>query len=259
MISIDRDKIRQTFREYTSHYDLTNDKIRLKMIHTYRVAEFCVRIARAEQMSEADVDLAWLLGMLHDIGRFEQLKRYNTFLDTDSVDHAGLGADLLFGVIGDGLIRDYVKEDTEDVLIEAAGRQHSLYRINEELDERTRKFCHILRDADKIDILRVNVDFSLEEIYNTTSEILRKEAVSDAVLESFYAHKAVLRAIKKTTVDHVVGHCSLVFELMFPESLRVIREQGFIWKLLDFETDNPQTAERFKGMRAEMEQYLECA
>ncbi|MBE5870938.1 MAG: HD domain-containing protein [Lachnospiraceae bacterium] len=258
-MSIDRDQVKQTFQEYTGHYDLTNDKIRLKMIHTYRVAELCDRIARAERMDEADVDLAWLLGMLHDIGRFEQLKRYNTFLDTDSVDHAGLGADLLFGVIGEGLIRDYVKEDTQDTLIETAVRQHSLYRISDELDARTKKFCHILRDADKIDILRVNVDFSLEEIYNTTSGVLRKEAVSDEVLQSFYAHKAVLRAIKRTTADHVVGHCSLVFELMFPESLRAVREQGFIWKLLDFESENPQTIKRFREMRVEMERYLMSA
>lgn len=258
MLTINRDKIRQTFQDYTDHYDSTNDKIRLKIGHTYRVAQLCERIARSENMAAPDADLAWLLGMMHDIGRFEQLKRYNTFVDAESVDHAALGADLLFGLDGGGLIRSYVPEDGEDELIEAAVREHSAYRIADGLDERTKKFCHILRDADKIDILRVNVDFPLEEIYNTTSEKLRSEEVTKEVLESYYDHHAVLRALKKTSVDHLAGHCSLIFELVFPESLNIVREQNFIWKLLDFQTDNPVTARQFAEMKAEMERYLKC-
>ncbi len=44
-----------------------------------------------------DVDLAWLVGLLLDIGRLEQLKQYGTFLDADSFDHARYGAEILFG------------------------------------------------------------------------------------------------------------------------------------------------------------------
>ena len=42
-----------------------------------------------------DKDVAWLLGMLHDIGRFEQIRCFGTFNDGMSVDHAELGADIL--------------------------------------------------------------------------------------------------------------------------------------------------------------------
>ena len=56
-----------------------------------------------------------------------------------------------------------------------------------------RDSCNILRDADKIDILKVNVDFSPEDIYNVTSEELRACAVTEAVLEDLYAGRAVLR------------------------------------------------------------------
>ena len=37
-------------------------------------------------MPDRDVDLAWLIGLLHDVGRFEQLKRYGTFIDSQSID-----------------------------------------------------------------------------------------------------------------------------------------------------------------------------
>ena len=254
MISIEKEKVKRVFHEYTDHYDLMDDKVRLKVEHTYRVADLCERIAASEKMAEYEQRLAWLLGMLHDVGRFEQLRRFHTFVDAQSVDHAALGADILFH---EGHIRDYVQEVDEDTLIETAVRWHSAYRLPEDLDERTRRFANILRDADKIDILKVNVDFPLEEIYNTTTEKLRNDEISEEVLQSFYEHHAVLRSLKKTSVDHVAGHCSLVFELVFPESLRIVKEQDFIWKLLAHETDNSVTRRQFAGMKEELERFLQ--
>ena len=258
-MKIERERVRETFREYTDAYDATDEKIKLKIDHTYRVAELCERIAKAERMEKTEVDLAWLLGMLHDVGRFEQLRRYGTFSDADSIDHAALGADILFGGAlqeGKGLIRMYVDDAAEDEVIETAIRVHSAYRIPEGLAPRTEKLCHILRDADKIDILRVNVDVPLEEIYNTTTEELRNAAVTPAVMESFYEHHATLRSIKRTPVDHVVGHISLVFELVFPESVRIVKEQGYLEKLLHFESRNAVTNAQFAELWAEMECYL---
>ena len=254
MISIEKEKVKKVFHEYTDHYDLTDDKVSLKVEHTYRVADLCERIAVAEKMSEYEQKLAWLLGMMHDVGRFEQLRRFHTFVDAQSVDHAALGADILFH---EGHIRDYVQEADEDTLIETAVRWHSAYRLPEDLDERTRKFSNILRDADKIDILKVNVDFSLEKIDNTTTEKLRHDEISEEVLKSFYEHHAILHSLRKTAVDNVAGHCSLVFELVFPESLRIVKEQDFIWKLLDYRTDNPVTRRQFAGMKEEMERFLQ--
>ena len=144
----------------------------------------------------------------------------------------------------------------EDVLIETAIRVHNRYRVPEGLPARTEKLSHILRDADKIDILKVNVEVPLEEIYNTTTAELRNAEVSEAVMESFYEHKATLRDIRQTIVDHVVGHISLVYELVFPESLRIAKEQGYLDQLMHFESKNVKTMEQFAELRAEMERYL---
>ena len=273
-MKIDREKVKRVFQEYTNTYDSTDEKIKLKIGHTYRVAALCERIVAAEQMDAEDMDLAWLLGMLHDVGRFEQLRRYNTFSDADSIDHAKLGADILFGTDAAGQkmeekdgygqdgsgerkrILDYIDCRKEDALIETAIRQHSAFRLTEGLDERTVKFCHILRDADKVDILRVNVEVPLEEIYNTTTQELRNAMVTEEVLQSFYEHHAVLRSLKKTPVDHVVGHISLVYELVYPESRRAMKEQGYLDQLLNFETENPKTREQFVLIREEMKRFL---
>lgn len=252
-LNIDRNHVMEVFKAYTDAYDATDEKVKLKIDHTYRVADLCERIARAEGLDEGDIDLSWLLGMLHDVGRFEQLRRYGTFIDAESIDHAKLGADILFE---EGKIRDYVSEADEDALIEMAIRVHNRYRIPEGLSARVAKLSHILRDADKIDILKVNVEVPLEEIYNTTAEELRNAEVSHAVMESFYEHKATLRAIRRTTVDHVVGHISLVYELVFPESLCIVKEQGYLDRLMNFETYNARTREQFAELREEMQRYL---
>lgn len=253
-MEINREVVRQIFRNYTDAYDSSDEKIRLKIAHTYRVAALCARIARAEGMSAEDIELAWLLGMLHDVGRFEQLRRYGTFLDAASIDHASLGADILF--LG-GKIRDYIADTQEDALIEAAIRAHSAYRIPEGLPERTKRLAHVLRDADKIDILKVNVDTPMEIIYDVTTEELRNAVVSDAVMRSFYEHHATLRELRKTAVDHAVGHISLVFELVFAESIRIVKEQGCLERLLNFESDQTKTAEQFAAIRQELTHYLQ--
>ena len=91
----------EAFREYASLYDTDDIKIKLKIDHTYRVADIAERIGDSVG---ADSDFSWFLGLLHDIGRFEQLTQYGTFKDADSVDHAELGADMLFT---DGLIESF--------------------------------------------------------------------------------------------------------------------------------------------------------
>lgn len=259
-----KEKIMDTFEKYTDKYDSKDPKIKLKIDHTYRVANLCERIAKNEGLDEDDCMLAWAIGMLHDIGRFEQIKRYGTFNDSLSVDHANFGADLLFV---DGLIKDYFEElncenasentsnitkDKDFEVLETAIRNHSAYVIEAGLDERTMIFSNIIRDADKIDILRVNIDTPLEDIYNVTTEELLNSEVSESVMENFNEHRAILRSNKKTAIDNLVGHIALTFELVFPISYDIVMEQGYLAKMLEFRSKNPKTVEQFKHIKNEI-------
>ena len=117
-------------------------------------------------------------------------------------------------------------------------------------------FCHILQDADKIKNKKVNVEFPLEEIYNVDTEVLYQEEVTPEVLQSFDEEHAVLRSLKKAAVDNVVGHISLVYELVYPESCRIVTRQGYLDKLMNFESRNPQTRKQFEHIREHMREYL---
>lgn len=253
-MKINRSNASQKFNAYVKDYDINNEKIRLKIEHTYKVAKLCEEIAKSESLSEEDTDMAWLIGLLHDIGRFEQLRRFNTFIDSQSIDHAAFGADLLFV---NGLIREFVKDNSCDILMEKAIRTHNAFRLPDDFDERTLMFCNILRDADKIDILRVNVETPLEEIYNVSTEKLRNDEISEKVLGSFFEESATLRAYKKTSVDNLAGHISLVYELVYPYSIREAHRQGFLYKIMDFQSDNPHTREQFLVIKKQVASYLD--
>lgn len=251
---IQREKALKAFQDYIAHYDIHKEMIRLKVEHTYRVAQFCEKIAQSLELSQEDVDLAWLIGLLHDVGRFEQQKNYGTFNDAISINHAMYGAQILFD---EGKIRDYIEETEEDELIWAAIYYHNAYRIPEDLDDRRTRFCNIIRDADKVDIFRVNVEFPLEEIYNVTRGELYSCAVTPEVLEHFEEEHAVLRSLKKVPVDNVIGQISLVYELVFPISLRMTREQGYLQQLMAFESDNEDTRAIFEKIRERIGRFLQ--
>lgn len=276
--AINRKNVINAFAEYVRNYDPSDEKIKLKIDHTYRVAGLCQRIAESLGLSEPDVDIAWLLGMLHDIGRFEQIRRFGTFNDAQSVDHAEFGADLLFK---EGLIRKFAEgyyeecelaepENQEDEqiiknnehhnkdtgLLEMAIRQHNKYRVKEDLTERQRMFCDILRDADKVDIFKVNADIPMEIIYDVTTEELKNGVITKEVLESFYKKETVLKSVRRSAVDHIVGHISLLFELVYKESYRQAKEQGYVYKLLDFKSDVPEVNAEFDDMRKYIDEFL---
>lgn len=256
MVAIDREKVKRTFAEYTDRYDSSDEKIKLKIDHTYRVAGLCDRIADSIGLTGDDKEIAWLLGMLHDVGRFEQVKRYGTFNDAESVDHAKFGADLLFK---ENLLEEYVPgllADPDCALVELAIRQHNVYRLPEDLTEREAVFCKLIRDADKIDIFRVNIDTPMEEIYDVSTEELKNAVITDAVLEAFDEEHCILKSIRRSAIDQLVGHISLAYELEFPVSLSIVVEQGYIDQMMNFKSENETTVKQLAHIREHMYEYL---
>ena len=85
-MKLDRNKAGKAFRNYVAQYNAQDEKVKLKIDHTYRVAALCEQIAQSISLSSDDVDIAWFSGLLHDVGRFEQLRRFGTFNDAQSID-----------------------------------------------------------------------------------------------------------------------------------------------------------------------------
>lgn len=287
-VSIDRSRARAAFERYLEPYDTDDARIALKAAHTYRVADLCDRIARASGFTDAGADLAWLCGLLHDIGRFEQLRRWGTFRDRSSASHAALGVDILFegaahlcdpssasgpvrdpGVLADdgafegharetGSIRAFLDDPAADGIVRRAVAHHSDFALPDGLDPRTRVFCDIVRDADKIDILRVSCTDTVETVVGTTEEELLAGDISPAAEDAFFAHRTVRYSDQSTAVDHVVGLACFAFELVYPASLETMVDQGYIFELFSrpFGIERPYTNRSTARLIGRMDGHL---
>ena len=199
----------------------------MKIAHTYRVASISERIAGT--ISAANVDFAWLLGLLHDIGRFEQVTRYGTFYDALSVDHAELGADILFH---DNLFASFVQKESQGMkaIAETAIRLHNKLSLPDNMEENTAMYAKILRDADKADIFRVLTEYPYDERYSNLKGLVARDEVMKYVRE----HRCVPResAGRANELEMLIAQCCMAFELEYPESRAIVIEQGYLKQLL---------------------------
>ena len=260
---MDRQRAIDVFNEYVSHYDSENPMIRDKAAHTFRVAEAAEQIARNIPCPEL-ADFAWFLGLLHDIGRFEQVRRYGTFADAQSVDHAELGADILFG---DGLIDRFPTKDLPDGwrgTAETAVRLHNKLTLPDtwpgEEGRRTERLCRILRDADKVDIFRVITELPLERRAGSSlSMIETSDTISPGVMTCVMEHRCVPRAERHSALDIRVSHCCMAFELEFPISREMAARQGYLLEILEMrdmdgqKLKNPVQQEQMHIVQEEIE------
>lgn len=178
---INRNQATEAFYAYVQNYDATDPMIRAKIDHTFRVAKIAQRVAQGVPCPELS-DFAWFLGLLHDIGRFEQIRRFGTYDDNRSVDHAELGADILFR---DGLIEGFqTKALPEDFrkTAETAIRLHNKLSLPEHFPDGcmdgTETLCRILRDADKLDIFRLISEIPRTEAGKINYGLLHEKAFS---------------------------------------------------------------------------------
>ena len=238
--------------------------IRHKAEHTFRVAELSDRFAKAEGMAAEDTDLAWLLGLLHDIGRFEQARRFGTFVDSQSVDHAELSADILFR---EGLMDRFPAAGLPGdwrTIAETAVRLHNKLALPETLDPRTRRFTEILRDADKTDIFRVIAGIPFEDRVGSSRASFRETGeASPEVMTCVLEHRCVPSALRHSRFEGHVSHCCMAFELVTEAARRTVKEEGWLRALLA-ETDaggkqiwTDRETEQLGILRRELEKALD--
>ena len=234
---MNREHALETFKNYTENYDLNNINISLKIAHTYRVASLAERISKNVFNENNCIDFSWLLGLLHDIGRFQQVTNYGTFKDALSVDHAELGADILFR---DGLFEKFVSKEDLDltsgefqkfkIIAETAIRLHNKLKLPENLNQHVKTYAKILRDADKIDIFRVLT----EPPYDKRN--LKGLSARNEIMQCVKEHRCIPRPAGDFQINELeilIAQCCMAFELEYPESKVIVLEQGYLKKLLN--------------------------
>ena len=114
---IDSRKVQESFKEYLKDYDLENGSIKLKIRHTYEVVKKSEYIATGLGLDKENIELAKIIALLHDIGRFEQIKEFNEFSDK-KMEHAEFGVKVLFE---ENLITKFIEDRKYDMELTSEG------------------------------------------------------------------------------------------------------------------------------------------
>lgn len=219
---------KKEFERYLDGYDRNDDKVHLKIVHTYGVTEYSRQIAERLKLSKEDRELAQLIGLLHDIGRFEQLKRFDSF-EPDTMDHASFGVRILFP---EGKIRDFIETDEWDDIIQTAIAKHSDFRLDGIADNRTLMHARIIRDADKLDNCRVKLEDTIETILGVSAREVGMSSVSPEVMEQFRRKESILSSIRRTKMDYWLSYLAYFFDINYKVSWDIIREHDYVTRLI---------------------------
>ena len=249
---MDIEQAKKEFIKYTNTYDLNNEGIARKVGHTIRVMELSKNLAESLNLSLEEIDLATLIGLLHDIARFDQMKIYGTFKDFKSVDHGDLGVEILKK---DDFIRKFIKEETYDDIIFKAIRNHNKYSLEDGLSEKEMLFAKMIKDTDKIDITYEGTCI----FWNDPQEIeeINNSIVTDKVFEQIMSKTLVDKRNTRNKLDEVLVNLAFVFDLNFKESLKIIKEKNYIEQILNrFAFKEPETLEKIEKIRQIIDEYI---
>lgn len=222
LVAADYERMKRWFEGYIESLGPWDPDIRgnveLKRVHTYNVVRETEGLARDLGLVEGE--LARVIALVHDVGRFKQLADYGTFSDSRSVDHGDLGADILKGVV-------------EDETVLKAVIYHNKLGIPPGLSKRELFFLKIIRDADKLDIWRVVTEFyeSGEENRMLVLGLPSEGGVRPEVVDEVRSGKMVLLEGVRNVDEMKVLQMSWAYDLNFSWTRKEVRRRRYIERL----------------------------
>jgi hypothetical protein len=231
------------FSDYCKSFyssDIKDQKnIYLKEHHTYNVCKNIIEIAKELSLSNNQILLAETIALFHDIGRFPQYAKYKTFRDSISVNHGLLGSRILI----EKNVLQNLSESEQEIIIQSV-RFHNAYSPPKKEKKEIIFFVKLLRDADKLDIWRVFIEY-----YENTDENRSSAAglglpdtpeYSEDILPCLHKKKIVSFSKIKTLNDFKLLQLSWVYDLNFKPSFRLLIEKDYLNKII---STLPQTRE----------------
>ena len=215
------------FTKYVNNYDMNDENIRLKYNHSIRVMELSHKYAQILGFNDEDIYLATLIGLLHDIGRFEQLRVYHSYNDRETIDHAEYGIEQLFDK---GLIKNFTKDEKYYDIIKYAIKYHNKFKLPVCDNERMMMHAKLIRDVDKIDII-----YLLGYLGELNSKVT-DDNLSPEIIAGFKNYSCVDDKYIRNHNDNLSRTFGYVFDIYNPELLPEIKKNiYYFYKQIDGE------------------------
>ena len=219
----------QYCKSFTSLSEKQKANFQLKYTHTYEVAKIIVEMGKRLGLKLSQPAIAELIWLFHDLGRFEQIKRHNTFSDAQSMDHGDFGMQ----VIKEFKLLDKIEEmnqRSKETVLKAV-KYHNKLELPDLEDQTTLFYIQLIRDADKIDIYRVLLEYyndaSDEKDQTVVLNLKSEEKLSESVIEKIKQGKIVEKRQIKNVNDFKLLNLSWIFDFNFYASLQLLKEKGY--------------------------------
>lgn len=256
---IDIEGAKQELIKYVQEQEIDNPRSPRKLEHIMRVAKICRNLAMELQLTEEQIQLAELIGVLHDIGRFEQYQIFDQNTSSIALDttkkfnHGEAGVAILKK---DNYIRKYVQEDKYDAIIYRAIYEHNRYELTAGLTEGEQLFCKIIKDADKLDLMYEAVAIYWQEPKDIQE--IEGGKLSEKMLADFYQHKLADNRNRVSRTDQILWFASFIFDINFPYSFKVLKEKDYISQMIDrFDYQLSETKQEMEKVKQIANQRLE--
>ena len=229
------------FLNYTDSFFTDNiefDKnILLKKEHSLLVRQESRQLAEAEIFSPRITALIEISGLFHNIGRFEQIREFNTFVDCKSIDHGDLGCEVLTKT---NMLAVLPKKDQNIIL--KTTKNHNKRMLSGDFDEETLLVVKAVRDADKLDILRVLLNEYAKGKLDKTVILHLEESddVSPEVMAHLEQGENPNIADFKTLTDFKLAQLAWIYDFNFKHSLREFKQRKFYQRITSHLPDTPQ-------------------
>ena len=257
---MDKEKIaslHQKFKEFVSGYygkdSYTDKNVKIKEGHTFRVCKHIIGIAESLNLEQEDAYIAETAALFHDIGRFEQLRRYKTFNDRKSVNHPELGVKVLEQ---ENLLAGLTAAEQE--IIMKTVKFHNVRDLPTGESEAVIFFLKLLKDADKLDILQVLTNYYSSADYGSNPalelDLPNAKKLSEAVVKEILASKPVDASNVKGPEDFRILQLSWVFDIYSDFALTYLKKHRFVDKILA--TFPPNEIPGIEEIRQHVESHL---
>lgn len=227
----------------------------LKRDHIHRVVGYAEVLSRSIECNEEIIMETQLAALMHDIGRFEQYQKYQTFNDNLSVDHAELATKI---IKEKGWLSNLPEEIQTNII--KAILYHNKLALPKNEDPDIILISKLLRDADKLDILEIAIkEYSPQNKNRNNSFTLDLEAsstVSKPIIKSLGAEKLPDKNDLKTITDFKLLQMAYVYDLNFRESFSMINKKGTLKQLFDTMPKTDQVFDLYRKAKIHVENQL---
>ncbi|MCD6569241.1 MAG: HD domain-containing protein [Deltaproteobacteria bacterium] len=228
----------------------------LKEEHTKRVCKEILDIGKELGLTDKDLCLAEIIALLHDIGRFEQYARYQTFADRDSVDHAAFGVKIL----QENGVLNKLDKPMQSLILRTIS-YHNRRALPQQESATCLFFSKLLRDADKLDIWRVVTDYyyQKDEKRNNVIELGLPDTpeISCDVYKDLMDGRIVDVTHLKNLNDFKLLQIGWIYDVNFTPTFQRVRDRRYLEMIRDVLPKSNKIEEIFSVIQSYLDDKIQ--